>query len=95
VPDPHHGTKPIRRFKSNRAETKRVVDVSDQRLQRRLADRSVFTPMETQAYKLRCTLTFGDIYANVLIWMVVFRWKPGAPGLMGRSKPILPWWALH
>ncbi|APD48594.1 hypothetical protein KQ302_08270 [Synechococcus sp. CS-602] len=43
----------------------------------------------TKAYKLRCTLTFGDIYGQVLIWMVViFVSLAAGLALMGSSKPI-------
>lgn len=42
-----------------------------------------------KAYHLRCTLTFGDIYAQILIWMlVIFASLAAGLGLMGASKPI-------
>lgn len=42
-----------------------------------------------KGYNLRCTLTFGDIYAQVLIWMVViFVSLAAGMALMGSSKPI-------
>jgi hypothetical protein len=46
--------------------------------------------METaRAYNLRCTLTFGDIYGQILIWMVViFVSLAAGLALMGASKPI-------
>lgn len=46
--------------------------------------------METaRAYTLRCTLTFGDIYGQILIWMVViFVSLAAGLALMGASKPI-------
>jgi hypothetical protein len=40
-------------------------------------------------YNLRCTLTFGDIYAQILIWMaVIFVSLAAGLALMGTSKPI-------
>jgi hypothetical protein len=34
-------------------------------------------PLPAQGFNLRCTLTFGDIYAQILIWMgVIFASKP-------------------
>lgn len=42
-----------------------------------------------QAYSLRCTLTFGDIYAQILIWMaVIFVSLAAGLALMGASRPI-------
>jgi hypothetical protein len=42
-----------------------------------------------QAYNLRCTLTFGDIYGQILIWMgVIFASLASGLALMGASKPI-------
>jgi hypothetical protein len=42
-----------------------------------------------QAYNLRCTLTFGDIYGQILIWMgVSFVSLAAGMALMGASKPI-------
>lgn len=42
-----------------------------------------------QAYQLRCTLTFGDIYAQILIWMVViFVSLAAGMALMGARNPI-------
>jgi hypothetical protein len=48
------------------------------------------TPLpERQSYALRCTLTFGDIYAQILIWMVViFASLAAGLALMGASRPI-------
>jgi hypothetical protein len=48
--------------------------------------------METSAviYRLRCTLTFGDIYGQILIWMlVIFGSLAAGLALMGTSKPII------
>jgi hypothetical protein len=42
-----------------------------------------------QAYNLRCTLTFGDIYGQILIWMgVIFASLAAGLALMGASKPM-------
>jgi hypothetical protein len=42
-----------------------------------------------QAYSLRCTLTFGDIYGQILIWMgVIFVSLAAGLALMGASRPI-------
>lgn len=42
-----------------------------------------------QSYNLRCTLTFGDIYAQILIWMaVIFVSLAAGLALMGASRPI-------
>jgi hypothetical protein len=47
-------------------------------------------PFQSQSYDLRCTLTFGDIYAQILIWMVViFVSLAAGLALMGTSKPIV------
>mgnify|MGYP006982874293 CR=1 FL=1 len=43
----------------------------------------------TQTYDVRCTLTFGDIYGQILIWMlVIFVSLAAGLALMGASKPI-------
>ena len=40
-------------------------------------------------YSLSCTLTFGDIYLQVLAWMaVIFVSLAAGLGLMGSSRPI-------
>ena len=40
-------------------------------------------------YDLRCDLTFGDIYLQVLAWMaVIFASLAAGLALMGSSKPI-------
>lgn len=45
--------------------------------------------MERLPYRLRCTLTFGDIYGQVLLWIVViFLSLAAALALMGSSKPL-------
>jgi hypothetical protein len=44
---------------------------------------------QQQRYQLRCTLTFGDIYAQILIWMgVIFVSLAAGLALMGASRPI-------
>ncbi|MBM5790202.1 MAG: hypothetical protein FJ053_00320 [Cyanobacteria bacterium M_surface_10_m1_298] len=41
-------------------------------------------------YRLRCTLTFGDIYGQILIWMaVIFVSLAAGLALMGTSKPLV------
>ena len=40
-------------------------------------------------YRVRCTLTFGDIYGQVLLWiMVIFMSLAAAMALMGASRPL-------
>lgn len=40
-------------------------------------------------YRLRCTLTFGDIYGQILVWMLVMVVSLAAGlSLMGASKPL-------
>lgn len=40
-------------------------------------------------YRLRCTLTFGDIYAQIIIWMlVIFVSLAAGMALMGANNPI-------
>ncbi len=40
-------------------------------------------------YTVRCNLTFGDIYFQILAWMaVIFISLAGGLGLMGSSRPI-------
>jgi hypothetical protein len=42
-----------------------------------------------QSYNLRCTLTYGDIYGQILLWMgVIFLSLAAGLALMGASKPI-------
>lgn len=42
-----------------------------------------------QAYQVRCTLSFGDIYGQVLLWiMVIFMSLAAAMALMGASRPL-------
>ena len=43
----------------------------------------------SQRYNVRCTLTFGDIYAQILVWMgVIFVSLAAGLGLMGASRPL-------
>jgi len=45
--------------------------------------------LSVRPYNLRCTLTFGDIYGQILIWMaVIFVSLAAGLALMGASKPI-------
>ncbi|EAQ69056.1 regulator of phycobilisome association C [Synechococcus sp. RS9909] len=40
-------------------------------------------------FAVRCTLTFGDIYLQILAWMaVIFVSLAAGLGLMGASRPI-------
>jgi hypothetical protein len=42
-----------------------------------------------QRYRLNCTLSFGDIYGQIMIWlMVIFASLASAMGLMGANRPI-------
>ena len=47
-------------------------------------------PMESlPPYQVRCTLSFGDIYGQVLLWiMVIFISLASAMALMGASRPL-------
>ncbi|MEI7951090.1 MAG: hypothetical protein WCH37_00180 [Synechococcaceae cyanobacterium ELA182] len=43
----------------------------------------------SKTYNLRCTLSFGDIYGQIMIWMgVIFASLASGLALMGASKPI-------
>lgn len=47
-------------------------------------------PLAQQGYRLRCTLTFGDIYAQILVWMaVIFVSLAAGLALMGATKPVM------
>lgn len=40
-------------------------------------------------YQVRCTLTFGDIYGQILLWiMVILMSLAAAMALMGASRPL-------
>ncbi|MEM9003594.1 MAG: hypothetical protein AAGE59_08725 [Cyanobacteria bacterium P01_F01_bin.86] len=42
-----------------------------------------------QRYRFNCTLTFGDIYGQVIVWLVVLLISlAGAMGLMGARQPL-------
>jgi hypothetical protein len=42
-----------------------------------------------QRYRLSCTLSFGDIYGQIIIWLLVIGVSlAAAMGLMGASRPI-------
>jgi hypothetical protein len=41
------------------------------------------------AYQFRCTLTFGDIYAQIIVWLlVIFVSLAAGLALMGTNNPI-------
>jgi hypothetical protein len=43
----------------------------------------------TKAFNVRCTLTFGDIYGQVMVWMlVIFASLAAGLALMGSSRPL-------
>jgi len=43
----------------------------------------------TKAFTVRCTLTFGDIYGQILLWMlVIFVSLAAGLALMGSSRPV-------
>ncbi|MBW4659977.1 MAG: hypothetical protein KME15_14985 [Drouetiella hepatica Uher 2000/2452] len=45
--------------------------------------------MDMRKYRVACTLTFGDIYGQIIIWLVVlFISLAAAMALMGASRPI-------
>jgi hypothetical protein len=45
--------------------------------------------MDMQRYRVVCTLTFGDIYGQIIVWLVVlFLSLASAMALMGASRPI-------
>ena len=40
-------------------------------------------------YRLACTLSFGDIYGQIIVWLlVIFLSLAAAMGMMGASRPI-------
>jgi hypothetical protein len=42
-----------------------------------------------QRYRFRCTLTFGDIYGQIMVWLIViFLTLAAAIALMGSSRPV-------
>jgi hypothetical protein len=45
--------------------------------------------MDMKKYRVVCTLTFGDIYGQIIVWLVVlFLSLAAALALMGASRPI-------
>lgn len=45
--------------------------------------------MKNNTYRLTCTLTFGDIYGQIIIWLIViFLSLAAALALMGAGSPI-------
>ncbi len=45
--------------------------------------------MNLQRYQFRCTLTFGDIYGQIMAWLIViFLSLASAISLMGASRPL-------
>lgn len=45
--------------------------------------------MDYKKYRMVCTLTFGDIYSQIIVWLIVlFVSLAAALGLMGASRPI-------
>ncbi|HEY9689452.1 MAG TPA: hypothetical protein V6D46_05620 [Coleofasciculaceae cyanobacterium] len=45
--------------------------------------------MNLQRYQFRCTLTFGDIYGQIMAWLIViFLSLASAIALMGASRPL-------
>jgi hypothetical protein len=41
-----------------------------------------------QNYRVACTLSFGDIYGQIIVWLIViFLSLAAAVGLMGASRP--------
>ncbi|MGB3297794.1 MAG: hypothetical protein WBA76_05955 [Phormidesmis sp.] len=44
---------------------------------------------KARKYRMNCTLTFGDIYSQIIVWLIVlFVSLAAALGLMGASRPI-------
>ncbi|BAU14351.1 hypothetical protein LEP3755_48980 [Leptolyngbya sp. NIES-3755] len=42
-----------------------------------------------QRYRLSCTLSFGDIYGQIIIWLIViFISLAAAMAMMGASRPV-------
>ena len=45
--------------------------------------------MEKQRYRFVCTLAFGDVYGQIIVWLlVIFLSLAAALALMGASRPI-------
>ncbi|MEM9244944.1 MAG: hypothetical protein AAGA67_04270 [Cyanobacteria bacterium P01_F01_bin.153] len=44
---------------------------------------------QLQRYKVRCTLTFGDIYPQIMVWLIViFLSLASAIALIGANRPV-------
>jgi hypothetical protein len=44
---------------------------------------------KAQKYRFACTLTFGDIYGQIIVWLIViFLSLATAIALMGASRPV-------
>lgn len=42
-----------------------------------------------QKYQLNCTLSFGDVYGQIIVWLIViFISLAAAMALMGASRPV-------
>ena len=47
-----------------------------------------FPMNQLQNYRVSCTLSFGDIYGQIIVWLIViFLSLAAAVGLMGASRP--------
>jgi hypothetical protein len=45
--------------------------------------------MGNSNYRLNCTLSFGDVYGQIIVWLIViFLSLAAAMALMGASRPI-------
>jgi hypothetical protein len=45
--------------------------------------------MNAQRYRFVCTLSFGDIYGQIIVWLIViFLSLAAAMALMGASRPV-------
>lgn len=45
--------------------------------------------MDIQKYRVACTLSFGDIYGQIIVWLIViFLSLASALALMGASRPF-------
>ncbi|MBW4519377.1 MAG: hypothetical protein KME16_06705 [Scytolyngbya sp. HA4215-MV1] len=45
--------------------------------------------MNAQRYRFVCTLSFGDIYGQIIVWLIViFISLAAAMALMGASRPV-------
>lgn len=45
--------------------------------------------MDKQRYRFVCTLSFGDVYGQIIIWLlVIFLSLAAALALMGASRPV-------